>query len=274
MTQTLLKIENLHVSVEGTEILHGVNLEIPAGEVHVLFGPNGSGKSTLMSAIMGLSHYEITNGRILFKGEDITYMPIEQRAKLGLGIAFQKAPIISGVTLRKLLTGPLGVDPKTVNELAAKLKMTGHLDRDINKGFSGGEIKRSEILQLSVQKPDLMLLDEPESGVDLENIELLAGQMAEILERTPGVHLHNLSRSALIITHTGYILNYLTADKGHVMLDGNILCAANPIDILRTIKEFGYQECIECIREAEGDATRLEELIRSKLATGGPNEQF
>ncbi len=251
MSEHILKVEDLHVEVVGKEILHGVDLAIGTGEVHLLFGPNGSGKSTLMGAIMGLPQYKITGGKIFFKGEDITDMPIEERAKLGLGIAFQRPPVVRGVRLRKMLE-LMNSSGLNIDELAAEMNLTEHLDRDLNLGFSGGESKRAEILALMIQQPDMLLLDEPESGVDLENIELLARKIGEILGRQHGI-MNRLKKrsekSALILSHTGHILEHLNADKGHVFLNGKAVCTANPLDILETVKAHGYNECVSCLRE-------------------------
>ncbi len=166
----MLQIEELRVEVGGKPILKNVNMEIPKGETHILFGPNGSGKSTLMMTIMGFSGCKVTHGKILFKGEDITRMPIHERAQLGIGVAFQRPPTINGLKTRGLVE-ICGRGRRTdVAAMAEKLRMTDFLDRDVNANFSGGEIKRSELLQLLAQQPDLVMLDEPESGVDLESI--------------------------------------------------------------------------------------------------------
>ena len=240
----MLDISNLHVSVDDTEVLHDINLHIGQGETHVLMGPNGSGKSTLLKAIMGFGGYTITEGSIVFKGKDITRMPIHERAHLGIGMMFQHPPAISGLKLGKLLaaTSPLGGE--AIEALAQSVNMEHFLNRDINVGFSGGEIKRSEVLQLKAQQPDFIMLDEPESGVDLENMNLMGREIATLLEKD--VRIVNRRRSGLIITHTGYILDYLDADQGHVLIDGQIRCHGNPREILRVVKDKGYGECLRC----------------------------
>ncbi len=240
----MLDIEDLHVSIGEKEVLHDVNLEIKPGETHVLMGPNGSGKSTLLMTIMGFANYTVTNGRILYKGEDITNLPIHERAKRGIGMMFQRPPTISGLKLGKLLVATSGNKPEEVASYAHELHMDRFLERDINKGFSGGEIKRSEVLQLLIQRPDFVMLDEPESGVDLENISLIGKEIGQLLEKD--VHLINRKKSGLVITHTGYILDYLDADRGHVMCDGEIKCHGNPREILKEVKARGYRECLEC----------------------------
>jgi len=240
----MLEIKDLHVSVGEKEVLHDVNLRIGDGETHVLMGPNGSGKSTLLMTIMGFATYTITQGIIIFEGEDITRLPIHERAKRGMGLMFQRPPTISGLKLGKLLLATSGNRAEEVGKYAGVMHMDRFLERDINKGFSGGEIKRSEVLQLMVQNPSFVMLDEPESGVDLENISLIGRAIGQLLEKD--VHIVNRKKSGLVITHTGYILDYLDADKGHVMCDGEIRCHGNPREILKDIKARGYKECLEC----------------------------
>jgi Fe-S cluster assembly ATP-binding protein len=244
----MLEIEDLHVEIGGKEVLHDINLRIGDGETHVLMGPNGSGKSTLLMTLMGFSNYIVTEGSIRFKGEDITHLPIHARAQLGMGMMFQRPPTISGLKLGKLLAATYGDQPDRIREMARQLNMDHFLDRDINKGFSGGEIKRSEVLQLTAQSPEFVMLDEPESGVDLENISLIGHAIGKLLEKD--VHIVNRKKSGLVITHTGYILDYLDADKGHVMCDGEIKCHGNPREILKEIKARGYRECLECRQTA------------------------
>jgi len=240
----MLDISDLHVEVDGTEVLHDINLHIGQGETHVLMGPNGSGKSTLLKTIMGFGGYTVTSGSIVFKGQDITRMPIHERAHLGIGMMFQNPPAISGLKLGKLLTAISGLKEDGVEALARSVNMEPFLNRDINVGFSGGEIKRSEVLQLKVQQPDFLMLDEPESGVDLENMNLMGREIATLLEKD--VRIVNRRRSGLIITHTGYILDYVDADQGHVIIEGQIRCHGNPREILRLVKEKGYGECLRC----------------------------
>ena len=244
----MLDIEDLHVEIGEKEVLHDINLRIGDGETHVLMGPNGSGKSTLLMTLMGFSNYIVTEGSIRFKGEEITHLPIHARAQLGMGMMFQRPPTISGLKLGKLLAATYGDQPDRIREMARKLNMDHFLDRDINKGFSGGEIKRSEVLQLTAQSPEFVMLDEPESGVDLENISLIGHAIGMLLEKD--VHIVNRKKSGLVITHTGYILDYLDADKGHVMCDGEIKCHGNPREILKEVKARGYRECLECRQTA------------------------
>ena len=253
----MLKIENLRVKVAGKEILHGINLEVPKGKVIALMGPNGSGKTTLIMTIMGFSGYEVVEGKIWFKGVDITNLPVYERVKLGIGLAFQRPPVIRGVKTKQIVEIAASARGREVDplELARKVNMEDFLERDVNDGFSGGEMKRSEILQLMAMDPDLLLLDEPESGVDLESIALLGSAINRILGReiepTPDKSIKEVKReytkSALIITHTGHILNYVNADLGYVLINGRIVCSGNPRDILRTVEKYGYKECERCL---------------------------
>ncbi len=242
----MLIVENLSVEVEGKQILRNVDLHIPAGETHVLFGPNGAGKSSLLYAIMGFPKYRITSGKIYFKGKDITHLPTYERAKMGLGMAFQKPPAIKGIKLKQIAQLMAGSENGRVKEYATLLRLEELLERDLNYGFSGGEIKRAEIFQLIIQNPDLSLIDEPESGVDVENIEVIAKALNKLLEKDK--HILERKKSGIIITHTGFILERLTADRGHLLLEGRIICSGNPKEMFELIKRKGYQECLRCWR--------------------------
>jgi Fe-S cluster assembly ATP-binding protein len=244
---SMLKIEDLTVEVSGKTLLHDVNLEVKKGDTNVLFGPNGAGKSALMRTIMGFSEYTVVKGRILFNGEDITNLPVDERARRGLGIMMQRPPDMSGIKLRDVLK-VASKGKKNPEELAEKLDMKRFLDRDVNVGFSGGEIKRSELLQLSAQDPNLYLLDEPESGVDLVSIEQVGMTIKELIEEgldCPGEGCRK-GKSALIITHTGQVLDYVQADRGYILCNGTIMCSGNPLKMLDEIKNRGYEECIKC----------------------------
>jgi len=246
MADVALSIEQLTVEVEGREILHNVNLQMKLGETQVLFGPNGSGKTTLLMAIMGFPKYRVTKGRIIFKGQDITMLPLDERARLGIGMSFQRPPVVRGVKMRDMVTACLRgrKQEKSINQLAEKANLTDFLDREMNYGFSGGEIKRSELLQLLAQKPTLTLIDEPESGVDLVNIALIGELINSLLEKDCPISERKCM--GLIITHTGHILDYINARTGYVMCDGVIGCEGDPHEILATIREKGYQECVSC----------------------------
>ena len=240
----MLEIKDLHVAVGETEVLHGINLKIKDGETHVLLGPNGSGKTTLIRTIMGFDSSHVTSGSILFNGIDITNKPVNERAQIGIGIMFQRPPTISGLKLGKLLNTTTKIGTDIIPTLANRMNMNQFLNRDVNYGFSGGELKRSEVLQLMVQNPSFVMLDEPESGVDVENMALLGNAVATLLEKDQ--HMINRVKSGLIITHTGYILDYIEADVGHVLINGSLRCSGNPREILRSVKSSGYKECISC----------------------------
>jgi len=249
----MLVIENLQVEIAGKAILEHIDLEIKPGETHVLLGPNGSGKTSLLMTIMGYPQYQVTRGKITFKGVDITRLPINERAQLGIGISYQRPPTIHGVKTRQMIQ--ICAKKKAgAEELARRVNFLDFLDRDINAGFSGGEIKRSELLQLMAQNPDLMLFDEPESGVDLENIALVGNTIAAILQKEfahPETKSmlqvkHERTKMGLIITHTGFILDYVPADKGHVLYNGMLSCTGNPREIFKCIRELGYEECVRC----------------------------
>jgi Fe-S cluster assembly ATP-binding protein len=244
----MLEIKQLNVAVEGKEILHDINLRIYTGESHALFGPNGSGKTTLLMAIMGFPRYQVTKGKILFKDQDITKLDVDERARLGIGISFQRPPVVRGVKTRDMVSAALRGkgDEKVIDKLAERADLTGFLDRDINYGFSGGEIKRAELMQLLAQKPELTLLDEPESGVDLVNIALIGELINELLEKDCPIRTRKCM--GLIITHTGHILEYINVRTGYVMLEGSIVCQGDPHEILVSVKEKGYEECARCAR--------------------------
>jgi len=242
----LLEIKGLKVVVEGKEILHGIDITIRAGETHVIYGPNGSGKTTLLMTIMGFPRYKITGGSIVFEGKDVTNATLDERARAGIGLSFQRPPIVRGVKTRDMVAACFRgrENVENITRLAEKTNMLGFLDRDINYGFSGGETKRSELLQLLAQSPDLVLLDEPESGVDLENIALIGELINDLLEKTHP--MRNRTRSGLIISHTGHILEYVNARTGYVLFEGRIICEGDPHEILETIKVKGYGECASC----------------------------
>ena len=243
----MLEIKQLSVAVGGKEILHDVTIVIKNGETHVLFGPNGSGKTTLLMAIMGFPRYQVTRGNIIFKGKDITKLPLDERARLGIGVSFQRPPVVRGVKTRDMLVACLKErgNEESIRQIAEKADLADFLDREINYGFSGGETKRSEMMQLLAQKPELALLDEPESGVDLVNIALIGELINKLLEKDCPIRKRKCM--GLLITHTGHILDYVNARTGYVMLDGGIVCEGDPHEILATIKEKGYEECAKCV---------------------------
>jgi Fe-S cluster assembly ATP-binding protein len=251
----MLIVEDLQVELAGKTILKHIDLEIKPGETHVLFGPNGSGKTSLLMTIMGYPQYKVIGGKIVFKGIDITNSPIHERAKLGIGMSYQRPPTIHGLKTRQMVQiCGTNMEATDVADLADRVNFTEFLDRDVNAGFSGGEIKRSELLQLMAQNPDLLLFDEPESGVDLENIALVGHTIARLLQKG-GEESGSKSRlqvkrertkMGLIITHTGYILDYVAVDKGQLLYNGILSCSTNPREIFNCISEVGYEECVRC----------------------------
>jgi ABC-type transport system involved in Fe-S cluster assembly, ATPase component len=242
----MLQIEDLCVEVSGRPLLRDITFSVENGETAILFGPNGAGKSALMSTIMGFSNYKVTSGKIFFKGKDITDAPINERSKLGIGIMSQRPPNIVGVKLRHLLEIESEKQVLDLEELARSIDMERFLDRDINVGFSGGEIKRSELLQLSIQNPDFYLLDEPESGVDPVNMAQVGNMIRKFTCNKKACSAPDKKKSALVITHTGEILDYVDADKAHILYDGKLMRSGNPNRLLKEIKTQGYHECTRC----------------------------
>lgn len=253
----MLEIKYLAVDVHEKRIINNLNLHIGEGEVHALLGPNGSGKTSLTLAVLGFPGYEIAEGEILFKGKEITSLPTNERVKRGICISFQHPPEIRGVKLVDMLRICAGLKEEGAEEkeagleeemkrAAERLKIPAEfMDRDVNLGFSGGEVKKSEILQLLLQNPDFMIFDEPDSGVDVENEELIGKMMSEMLQRDKKPR--DRKKSALIITHTGFIFNYVKADRAHVLLNGKLACSGIPDEIIGHIMEDGFEGCVrEC----------------------------
>jgi len=245
----MLEIENLVVSINGKTILKELSLSVGQGQIMTLFGPNGSGKTTLLKTIMGFPACKVVSGHMLFKGEDITSLGMDERGRRGIGLAFQTPPVVRGVKLKDVLSVTMGkrgvISEEKIVSDAQRLKLADFLCRDINHGFSGGEIKRSELLQLLAQNPDLLLFDEPDSGVDLENIKLIGDVINDLLGK--GKVREKKKKSGLIITHAGYILEYVNPDKACIMIEGSIRCIGNPRDILKEIQQHGYEECVRCL---------------------------
>ena len=245
-----LEIRNLHVALEdGTEIVKGVDLEVELGQKHAIMGPNGSGKSTLAYALMGHPAYEVTEGQILFDGEDITELGADERAQRGLFLAFQYPHAIPGVTVtsflrsainanRKAATGgeedPVPIPEFRTNLLAAmeELKVPRELaSRYLNDGFSGGEKKRVEILQMAMLKPKIAVLDETDSGLDIDALRIVANGVNKLVGPETG---------ALVITHYQRILDYITPDFVHVFVDGRIVADGGP-ELAHKLEAEGYE---------------------------------
>jgi Fe-S cluster assembly ATP-binding protein len=237
-----LEIKGLTVEVEGQEILKGVDLAVSKGETHALMGPNGSGKSTLAYAIMGHPAYQITSGEVLVKGTDVGGMTPDERAQLGLFLAMQYPTEIPGVSLTNFLRTSLNAlrpEPVGVREFMQSLReaMTAldmdekFLSRNVNEGFSGGEKKRFEILQMAVLKPEIAVLDETDSGLDIDALRVVSAGVNTMR----GPHL-----GVLLITHYTRILNYITPDFVHVMLDGRIVESGGK-ELADRLEEKGYE---------------------------------
>lgn len=231
----MLELRSVSVAVGQRLILKDVNLTVNPGEVHVLLGPNGSGKSSILAAIMGLPPFEVTAGQILYDGRDIASLSIDERARLGLGLAFQHPPDIDGVTVAEFAAA-LDASDALATEAEA-LNMSAFPERDLIVGFSGGEIKRWEVLKLFLQAPDVLLFDEPESGVDLEHIAAVGAAVDRLVSQPAS---DGTKRAALLITHTGLILEHVSADHGHIINDGQIIHSGTPQDLFRHIQRFGY----------------------------------
>jgi Fe-S cluster assembly ATP-binding protein len=237
-----LEIHGLRASVEGKEILKGIDLVVPQGEVHAIMGPNGSGKSTLANVIMGRPTYAVTAGEIRFKGQDIKRLKPDQRAQLGLFLAFQYPTEIPGVSVVNFLrTAYQSVKGEQVSALAFRKRLKEKMQlldvedamvaRYVNQGFSGGEKKKNEILQLAVLEPDIAILDETDSGLDIDSLKAVASGVQQLIGPSLGV---------LLITHYQRILNYITPDRIHVMMDGRIVLSGGP-ELAPELEQKGYE---------------------------------
>ena len=244
MPDPLFEIEDLHVTVEGTEILKGVDLTVLPGEVHALMGPNGSGKSTLANTLLGAPDYAVSRGRILFKGQDVTAWPTDVRGKAGIFLAFQYPEEIPGVPvvqfLRQALSARKGIDLSVLElrlaimEWMQKLGMDPSFgDRYLNEGFSGGEKKRNEILQMAILEPEMAVLDETDSGLDIDALRVVARGVEEVRTARPDL-------GVLLITHYQRILDELEADRVHILVDGRIVDSGGP-ELARRLEEEGYE---------------------------------
>lgn len=245
---SVLEIKHLHVSIEDKEILKGLNLTLKTGEIAAIMGPNGTGKSTLSAAIMGNPNYEVTAGEILFDGEDILELEVDERARLGLFLAMQYPSEVPGTTnaefIRAAMNAGKADDDKIsirqfITKLDEKMELLGMkeemAERYLNEGFSGGEKKRNEILQLLMLEPKFALLDEIDSGLDIDALKVVSKGVNEMRGEGFG---------AMIITHYQRLLNYITPDKVHVMMDGKVVLSGGPELAVRLEKE-GYAQIAE-----------------------------
>ena len=241
--QPLFAVEGLYVSVEGKEILKGVELTVNWGEIHALMGPNGSGKSTLANCLLGHPRYVVTAGRVLFKGEDVTKLTADARARKGMFLAFQYPMEIPGVKVRHFLRRavkavkekepPVTAFRKLLFEKMGVLEMDrSFADRYVNEGFSGGEKKRNEILQMAVLEPALAVLDETDSGLDIDALRIVAGGINAL----SGPHM-----GILLITHYQRILNYIQPDFVHVLIDGRVVRSGGP-GLAAELEAKGYED--------------------------------
>jgi Fe-S cluster assembly ATP-binding protein len=239
----LLEVKNLKVSVDGTTILNGLNLNVGKGEVHVLMGPNGAGKSTLVNTIMGHPQYKVEEGSIVFDGKDITHAPANERAKAGLFLSFQNPQEVPGITLESFMrTSRVSLTGKPVKlfaykkELAEKMQMLNmdaeYASRYLNVGFSGGEKKKSEILQMLMSNPKLAILDETDSGLDVDAVRIVSQGVENYM---------NDEHSLLIITHNTKILEALTVDYVHILMDGRIVRTGDS-SLVDEINRNGFQQ--------------------------------
>jgi Fe-S cluster assembly ATP-binding protein len=239
----LLEIESLHVSVEGQPILRGVELAVEAGKVHALMGPNGSGKSTLANVLLGNPAYVVSEGAIRFRGEDITSWPIDVRAKAGIFLAFQYPESIEGVPviqfLRQALSARRGMDLSVLEVRMAMIDWMEKLgidpsfgERHLNEGFSGGERKRNEILQMALLEPELAVLDETDSGLDVDALQTVARGVRTVRATRPEL-------GVLVITHYQRMLDELAADRVHLLVDGAVVAEGGP-ELARLLETEGY----------------------------------
>jgi len=245
-TPALFTIEDLHVRAAGTdiEILRGVDLTIGAGEIHALMGPNGSGKSTLANALLASPEYEVTQGRILFRGEDVTHWDTDVLGKAGLFLAFQYPQAIQGVSvinfLRQALSARKGIDLSVLELRLAIMEWMERLDMDpafadryLNEGFSGGEKKRNEILQMAILEPEVAVLDETDSGLDIDALKVVAQGVEEVRKDRPDLGI-------LAITHYQRLLDYLQPDRVHILIEGRIVASGGP-ELSTRLEKEGYE---------------------------------
>jgi Fe-S cluster assembly ATP-binding protein len=235
LSSMLLEVRDLEVDVGGREVLRGVNLSMGESEIHFLLGPNAAGKTTLLSAIAGVPRVSVKRGKILFDGKDVTFTPLDERARLGIALAYQLPPELVGVSLRslaRLLSDRFNTAPY-MEKLAKMLDLEHLLDRESFRGFSGGERKRAELFLISLMRPRLALLDEPDSGVDIDSLNLIAEAIRFINKE--------FGSSILIVTHTRLLMEKVEAQKAHVLCNGGIVLASSPRGVLEVVEKTGYK---------------------------------
>ena len=241
----MLKIENLKAGIEETKILNGINLSVNAGEVHAIMGPNGSGKSTLSAVIAGNESYEVKSGSVIFEGEDLLELDPDQRAHKGVFLSFQYPVEIPGISVSNFLKAAisekrkqLGLDPISAKDLLGKMRekmellnmKKGYLSRNMNEGFSGGEKKRNEIFQMAMLEPKLAILDETDSGLDIDALKIVANGVNK---------LKNKNNATIIITHYQRLLDYIVPDYVHVLHNGRIIKSGGK-ELALELEEKGY----------------------------------
>lgn len=252
MQETLLKIQGLHAAVDGKEILKGLDLTVNKGEVHVILGPNGSGKSTLMNVIMGHLKYEVTQGTLSFAGQDLQAMKTFERARAGLFLSFQSPEEIPGITVENMIrVAKQAVSGEKVKLMAfrkelkaamAELKIDpSYAERYMNVGFSGGEKKRNEILQLLMLQPKLALLDETDSGLDVDAVQIVSKGIEKF---------HTEENACVIITHNARILENLKVDRAHVLMHGHIV-EEGGAEVVAEVNAHGYTHILEKHKDEE-----------------------
>ncbi|MGH2685200.1 MAG: Fe-S cluster assembly ATPase SufC [Actinomycetota bacterium] len=246
MSAPLFRIEDLHATVTGAaaEILKGVDLTVMPGEIHALMGPNGSGKSTLANTLLASPEYEVTKGRLLFKGDDITDWPTDVRGKAGMFLAFQYPQELPGVSvinfLRQALSARKGIELSILELRLAIMEWMQRLDMDptfadryLNEGFSGGEKKRNEVLQMAILEPELAILDETDSGLDIDALKVVARGVQEVRRDRPEL-------GVVLITHYQRLLDYLEPDRVHILIDGRIVDSGGP-ELAKRLEQEGYE---------------------------------